>query len=126
MGYRAHHIVTKFSSELDDAKEKLAFEVLADEEASASFFVNAYCLTSAYHPDETVGPYDIIQEWMADKSDNSEDGGDFTLDDKDISDIIEEIRDQFPDHQDTEDAIKELEDVKARDNNCGFYDFECW
>lgn len=129
MGYRAYHEVTYFPSFHKDEKHKAkndACKVLADENASSSYFVNTYYLTSAYAPDGIEGPFDMIQEKVNESNEQSESGGDFCWTNRDISNLIKDIKKEYPNHKDTPKAIAELEAIKERDGNSGCYDFICY
>lgn len=127
MGFNAHHCVEEFASMMKDKKRKKQVKALEIKGCATAYMTNEFYLCSAYDlEDEVKGPWDLIQEKAANSCEGSENGRDFTWDDSDIDDLIGEICNQFPKHEESKAAIEELKEIQKRSDHEGSYDFHCF
>lgn len=120
MGYRAYHQVTQ------TIKRGQGHDDLIMEGNDYADVQNTFYLCSAYEPDKIEGPWDVLQQYVVSSFTCYDRGGNFTWADDDIKEILAEIKEQFPDHKETNEVIKALKEIQKRDRNSGSYDFICY
>jgi len=123
MGYNAHQRVSRVIHRGDDDGKH---DDLIMEGANYASVENDFYLCSAYEPDEITSPWDVVQKQVEIEQISSERGGDFTWSDDNIKEMADEIKELFPDHEDTPKVLAELEAIKKRANDEDCYDFVCY
>ena len=123
MGYRAYHEVSRYISR--DERDEPFWPLIMPGNDYATV-KSLFYLSSAYAPDGIEGPSDVIQEHVNSSNECSENGGDFTWGDKELQEIIDEIKEQWPDHKDTPGALAALEEIRKRVPGDTAFDFVCF
>lgn len=120
MSYCAYHQVTKIIDKGEGHDE------LIMEPNSHCTVENLFFLCSAYEPDKIDGPWSLV-EAKANDSDISSDSEVFSWSKEDLDDLVSDIKEQFPDHEDTPEVLKEIQAIRDREIETeSNYDFVCF
>jgi hypothetical protein len=108
MGYRAYQEITRTITRGE------GYDDLIMEGKYNATVVNRFCLCSAYEPTELSGPYDMLCKLVAD-AEICSDGDTFCIQKEDFEDLIKDMKKNFPDHDELEDTIKDIQEVLDRE-----------
>lgn len=119
MSYCAYHVVNEFIGQDHELRH------LRKEGASSTYVVNNFFVSSANDITDIESPADALQEFLANKASYHGDSV-FTIEDQELDDLIESIRETFPDHEGTEELIAEIKEIKKREPEEAYHEFSCY